>query len=204
VPLDYERPVTVDVTAGTNEWALLPVISMFGAVIRVLNLLDSTANSALVLKNFARAKPAQLVSLMLTLDNYVAQSGPDLSAIIALSKDTFKQLILIDRPWTLEATSSLLKVVESLRGCEVVLMSRAETRTMKMWIGKVRAVVHEGSSVFDDVSIGNVRLMIPGRSDSALASMRAAVECNSHRPAKRRKVAPDIGDVIVDYASFSL
>lgn len=204
VPLDCERSVTIDVTAGTNGRALFPIINRFGAVIRVFNLLDNTAKTALLLKNFARAKPGQLVSLMLTLDSYVAQSGPDLSTIIALSKATFKQLTLIGHPRNLEAASSLIKVVESLRGCDVILMSRAGTNTMEAWNAQVRGAIHKRSRVFDDDSAENVRLMVPELSDSAFASMKASAECSSRHLVKRRKVAHDVSDATVDFTSFSL
>ncbi|KAG0274919.1 hypothetical protein BGZ95_009339, partial [Linnemannia exigua] len=166
-PLDHQSPAIIDVQAGTNGLALFPLIRNYGAFIRVLNLIDNSVTNTFLLKTFARSKPTQLVSLMLTLYNFVPQSGDDLSEILTLSKNTFKQLTLIGYPRTSEAVQSLLNVIRSLHGCDV-LITRTEAPDVWRWVERVQRVIDKSSRVIAVTSAEEVRLMVPGRSPSGL------------------------------------
>ncbi|KAG0355585.1 hypothetical protein BGX24_006622, partial [Mortierella sp. AD032] len=97
-PRNNASPEVVDVTAGTIGPAHLSVMVNFGAYIRVLNVLDDVAESTVLSKKLAHAKPTRLVSLMLTLATFTCQSAKDLLSITESSKATLKQLILIGHP----------------------------------------------------------------------------------------------------------
>ncbi|KAG0367146.1 hypothetical protein BGX24_003350 [Mortierella sp. AD032] len=172
VPRDHQSPAVIDVRAGINGQALFPVIRNYGAFIRVLNLIDISVASTFLLKNFARSKPTQLVSLMLTLDNYVPQSRDDLLVILKLSKNTFKRLTLIGYPRNLDAARSLLDVIRSLRRCDV-LITRTEVPDVRRWVKKVQMVINKSSRVVVVASSEELRLMVPELGPSGLALIKA-------------------------------
>ncbi|KAK3840898.1 MAG: hypothetical protein J3R72DRAFT_422562 [Linnemannia gamsii] len=173
VPRDHQSPAAIDVQAGTNGPALFTLIRNYGAFIRVLNLIDNSLASTFLLKTFARSKPTQLVSLMLTLDNYVPQSGDDLSAILTSSKNTFKRLTLIGYPRDPDAVQSLLDVIRSLRKCDV-LVTRTEAPDVRGWVEKVQLVIDKSSRAIVVASAEELRLMVPSPSGLALIKAKFA------------------------------
>ncbi|KAF9133838.1 hypothetical protein BGW39_008749 [Mortierella sp. 14UC] len=185
-PLDCEEPAAIDATSGSNGPTLFSIVRNFGAFIRVLNLLDNSVANTYLLKEFARSKPTQLVSIMLTLERYVPRSGNDLSTIAILSKNTFKQLTLIGHPKDREALLSLLHAIRSLRGCQI-LLTRTGSASVKTWIKPAQRVIHRSSRLIVVESVEQMRLMVPELSASGFASLKNAFDRNKRFIVKRKK-----------------
>ncbi|KAK3840894.1 MAG: hypothetical protein J3R72DRAFT_446597, partial [Linnemannia gamsii] len=178
-PLVNASPEVVDVTAGTIRPAHLSVMLNFGAFIRVLNVLDDVAESTVLSKKFAHAKPTRLVSLMLTLATFSDRSAQDLLSITKSSKNTFKQLILIGHPKDFRTLLSLLDTIESLLGCDV-LVTRTGSASMKTWIQRLEGVIQRSSRLIVVESAEEARLMVPELSNSGFTSLKSAFERSKH------------------------
>ncbi|KAG0269583.1 hypothetical protein BGZ95_002023 [Linnemannia exigua] len=186
-PLAHENQTVVDVTAGTIRPVHHSAMRKLGTFIRVLNVLDGAMESSELLREFARAKPSQLTSLMLTLDKFSYSSGNDLSTITTSSKNTFKQLVLIGHPRCSKTLSLLLDTIKSLHRCDV-LVTWTEPDGMTTWIERIRGVIQKSSRLIVVESAEEIRLMVPDLSSSGFALLTSAFERNQRFVVNRGRI----------------
>ncbi|KAF9106857.1 hypothetical protein BGX29_008274 [Mortierella sp. GBA35] len=158
----FLKPVVMDITARSDSVTISSLLKNYGGSIRVLNLIGLSLGCPNHLGDLfhPKPKPNRLVGLMLTLDHLREQHLDTLSEVLALSKETFKQLVLVAQPQLKNAREKLLDMLEYLHHCQVVV-TRTKAPGTEMWIEKVQREIHESSTLVVVDSAEELRLMVP-------------------------------------------